>query len=72
MKRVSLLPHLNSWTETERDAVKMLECYIASRGWHQLGEVPEVPLTVGHVQFWLALLGAVPKHQLQRGRSLSS
>jgi hypothetical protein len=31
----------------------MLECYIASRGWHRPGEVQEVPLTVGHVQFWL-------------------
>ena len=58
MKRVTLLPHLNSWTETERDAVKMLECYIAGRGWHRPGEVLEVPLTVGHVQFWLWKTGA--------------
>jgi hypothetical protein len=58
MKRVTLLPHLNSWTEVERDAVKVLECYIASRGWHRPGEVLEVPLTVGHVQFWLWKTGA--------------
>jgi hypothetical protein len=35
MERVSLLPHRKTWTETERDSVKMLECYIASRGWHR-------------------------------------
>jgi hypothetical protein len=58
MKRVTLLPHLNSWTETERDSVKVLECYIANRGWHRPGEVLEVPLTVGHVQFWLWKTGA--------------
>jgi hypothetical protein len=58
MKRVSLLPHSNSWTETERDAVKLLECYVANRGWHRTCEVVEVPLTVGHVQRWLRKTGA--------------
>ena len=53
MRRVSLLPHRNTWTEIERDAVKVLECYIANRGWHRPGEVVEVPWTVGHVQLWL-------------------
>jgi hypothetical protein len=53
MRRVSLLPHRNTWTEIERDAVKVLECYIANRGWHRPGDVVEVPWTVGHVQFWL-------------------
>jgi hypothetical protein len=37
MKRVSLLPHRKTWTEIERDSVKMLECYIASRGWRRRG-----------------------------------
>jgi hypothetical protein len=58
MERVSLLPRRKTWTETEHDAVKMLECYIASRGWHRPGEVQEVPLTVGHVQLWLRKTGA--------------
>jgi hypothetical protein len=53
MRRVSLLPHRNTWTEIERDAVKVLECYIANRGWHRPGEVVEVPWTLGHVQLWL-------------------
>jgi hypothetical protein len=53
MRRVSLLPHRNTWTEIERDAVKVLECYIANLGWHRPGDVVEVPWTVGHVQFWL-------------------
>jgi hypothetical protein len=53
MRRVSLLPHRNTWTEIERDAVKVLECYIANRGWHRQGEVVEVPWTVGHIQLWL-------------------
>jgi len=53
MRRVSLLPHLNSWTEIERDAVKVLECYIANRGWHRAGDVVEIPLTIGHAQLWL-------------------
>jgi hypothetical protein len=39
MRRVSLLPHRNTWTEIERDAVKVLECYIANRGWHPPGDV---------------------------------
>jgi hypothetical protein len=58
MRRVSLLPHRNTWTEIERDAVKVLECYIANRGWHRPGEVVEVPWTVGHVQLWLRKTGA--------------
>jgi hypothetical protein len=53
MRRVSLLPHSNTWTETERDAVKVLECYIANRGWHRPGDVVDIPLTVGHIQWWL-------------------
>jgi hypothetical protein len=58
VERVSPLPHRKTWTETERDSVKVIECYIASRGWHRPGEVLEVPLTVGHVQFWLWKTGA--------------
>jgi hypothetical protein len=58
LERVSLLPHRSTWTEIESDAVKVLECYIASRGWHRPGEVQEVPLTVGHVQFRLQKTGA--------------
>jgi hypothetical protein len=58
MRRVSLLPHRNTWTEIERDAVKVLECYIANRGWHRPGEVTEVPQSIGHVQLWLHKTGA--------------
>jgi hypothetical protein len=58
MERVSLLPHRNTWTEIERDAVKVIECHIANRGWHRPGEVAEVPLTIGHVQSWLRKTGA--------------
>jgi hypothetical protein len=58
MRRVSLLPHRNTWTEIERDAVKVLECYIANRGWHRPGDVVEIPWTVGHVQWWLRKTGA--------------
>jgi hypothetical protein len=58
MRRVSLLPHRNTWTEIERDAVKVLECYIANRGWHRPGDVVEVPQSVGHVQLWLRKTGA--------------
>jgi hypothetical protein len=58
MRRVSLLPHRNTWTEIQRDAVKALECYIANRGWHRPGEVVEVPWTIGHVQLWLGKTGA--------------
>ena len=56
--RVTVLPHRNDWTETQRDAIEVIERYIASRGFHRRGNVLIVPLTVGHVRFWLRRLGA--------------
>jgi hypothetical protein len=58
MRRVSIITHRNDWTETEKDAVRVLECYLAHRGWSRPGQVMEVPLTVGHIRFWLRLTRA--------------
>jgi hypothetical protein len=58
LPRVSLLPHRNAWSEIEADAVRVLECYVAWRGRCRPGDVLEVPLTIGHVQFWLRRTGA--------------
>lgn len=58
MKRVSLLPHRNDWTELERDAVTMLECHIANRGSWRRGDVERTPLTLSHIQWWLRKTGA--------------
>jgi hypothetical protein len=53
VKRVSLLPHRNDWTEIQRDAVTMLECHIANRGSWRCGDVERTPLTLSHIQWWL-------------------
>jgi len=53
MKRVSLLPHRNDWSELERDAVTTLECHIANRGNWRRGDVERTPLTLSHIQWWL-------------------
>jgi hypothetical protein len=57
MRCVRLLPHRNTWTEIERGAVKVLECYIAKCGWHRPGDACEVPQSIGHVQLWLRKTG---------------
>lgn len=58
MKRVTLLPHRNDWTEIQRDAVTMLECHIANRGTWRPGDVERTPLTLSHIQHWLRKTGA--------------
>ena len=58
MKRVTLLPHRNDWTEIQRDAVTMLECHIANRGTWRPGDVERTPLTLSHIQHWLRKNGA--------------
>jgi len=54
----SCLPHHNHWTELQRDAVTMLECWLANRGNWLRGDVERIPLTLSRVRWWLRKTGA--------------
>jgi hypothetical protein len=47
---VSLLPHQNSWTVQERDAVRVIELAVFQRALHRPGDIKEIPLTLRHIQ----------------------
>jgi hypothetical protein len=53
MKRVSLLPHRNDWTEIQMDAVAVIEHALAMRALDRPGDVHQMPWTIGYVQRWL-------------------
>ena len=53
MKRVSLLPHRNDWTEIQKDAVAVIEHALAMRALDRPGDVQQMPWTLGYVQRWL-------------------
>jgi hypothetical protein len=55
---VSLLPHLNSWTEQERDTVRVVEHAVFLRGLHRPGDIREIPLTLSRIQRLLRRTGA--------------
>jgi hypothetical protein len=53
MKRVSLLPHRNDWTEIQKDAVAVIEHALAMRALDRPGDLQQMPWTIGYVERWL-------------------
>jgi hypothetical protein len=56
--RVTLIEWRNDRTEIEKDTIVAFECMIANRGNWRRGDVEEIPITIGHVEWWLKLTGA--------------
>jgi len=57
-KRVTLIPWRDDRSEIERDTIVAIECLVANRGNWRRGDVENIPITIGHLQWWLKLTGA--------------